>query len=63
MTNYEFLKSEKATVQDMLQLAIGGCSHCIYCGKFKSCTEAGVHCDSGTLLWLRAEHKGEEEKK
>lgn len=62
MTNYEFLKSEKATLQDMLQLATNGCRSCIYRGKFRSCTEAGVHCDSGTLLWLRAEHKEEEEK-
>ena len=25
MSNYEFLKSEKATLQDMLQLATNGC--------------------------------------
>lgn len=63
MTNYEFLKSEKATIQDMLQLATAGCRCCIYRGKFKVCSKVkNVHCDSGYLLWLQAEHEEEEEK-
>lgn len=60
MTNYEFLKSEKATVNDLANFGNGGCAYCVYKRLFNCCYDAGVTCAVGKKLWLLAER---EEKK
>lgn len=60
MKNYEFLKSEKATVNDLANFGNGGCAYCVYKGLFNCCLDAGVTCTVGKTLWLWSER---EEKK
>lgn len=57
MTNYEFLKSEASNLHDMARLFSAGCNCCIFNGKFESCHNAGVKCDTGNILWLQAKHE------
>lgn len=60
MTNYEFLKSEKATVNDLANFGNGGCAYCAYRNLFECCHAVGVTCAAGKKLWLLSER---EEKK